>query len=160
MHENIKYEVAGRNPLSLCRIFFFFSEIVPCSPVCSLQYTVRSCAEQQKWTTFSPLSGQNSYIQGARGGPQNLIFIGILLFLLLRNPCKNLKSYDNPFWGKSNKAWKSAVILPEECGYIAGRVRLYCRKSAVIFPEECGYIAGRVWLYFCNENNGFPKLLS
>ena len=22
--------------------------------------------------------------------------------MLLRNPCKNLKSYDNPFWGKSN----------------------------------------------------------
>ena len=33
-------------------------------------------------------------------------------------PCKNLKSYDNPFWGKSNKVWKSADILPEECGYI------------------------------------------
>jgi hypothetical protein len=48
------------------------------------------------------LSGQNSYIKGARGGPPNLILIGILLFLLLRNPCKNLKSYDNPFWGKSN----------------------------------------------------------
>ena len=28
----------------------------------------------------------------------------------------------------------------EECGYIAGRVRLYSRKSAVIWPEECGYI--------------------
>merc|ERR1712074_47338 len=40
--------------------------------------------------------------RGLGGGPQNLIFIGILLFLLLRNPCKNLKSYDNPFWGKSN----------------------------------------------------------
>jgi len=67
---------------------------------------------------------------------------------------------------------KSADILPEECGYIAGRVRLYCRKSEDILPEEClpeecgyipegcGYIAGRVRLYFCNENNGFPKLLS
>ena len=22
--------------------------------------------------------------------------------MLLRSPCKNLKSYDNPFWGKSN----------------------------------------------------------
>ena len=31
-------------------------------------------------------------------------------------------------------------MLPEECGYIAGRVRLYSRKSAVILPEECGYI--------------------
>ena len=23
--------------------------------------------------------------------------------MLLRNPCKNLKSYDNPFWGKSKE---------------------------------------------------------
>ena len=34
------------------------------------------------------------------GGPPE-IFIGILLFLLLRSPCKNLKFYDNPFWCKS-----------------------------------------------------------
>jgi hypothetical protein len=49
---------------------------------------------------------------------------------------------------------KSAVILPEERGYmeeergyIAGRARLYCRKTAVILPEERGYI-------FCNKNSG------
>merc|ERR1712074_51322 len=72
-----------------------------CGPLLLLK--LRLGAQQQKWTTFSPLSGQNSYIWGARGGPRNLIFIGILLFLLLRNPCKNLKSYDNPFWGKSKE---------------------------------------------------------
>ena len=38
------------------------------------------------------------------GDPQNLFLIGILLFLLIRSPCKNLKSYYNPFLGKSNKA--------------------------------------------------------
>ena len=27
--------------------------------------------------------------------------------MLLRNPCKNLKSYDNPFWGKSNAGNKN-----------------------------------------------------
>ena len=36
---------------------------------------------------------------GGRGGPQNDFFIGILLFLLLRSPCKNVKPYDNPFCG-------------------------------------------------------------
>ena len=49
-----------------------------------------------------------------RGGPPNLIFIGILLFLLLRNPCKNLKSYVMPLWGFSNgtkKLMRSSVIL-------------------------------------------------
>ena len=40
------------------------------------------------------------------GGPRNLIFIGILLTLLLRSPCKNLKSYDNPLWGKSREGKK------------------------------------------------------
>jgi hypothetical protein len=33
---------------------------------------------------------------------QKKIFIGILIFLLLRSPCKNLEPYDNPFWGFSN----------------------------------------------------------
>ena len=40
MHENIKNEVAGRNPLSLCGIFFFFSEIVPCLFVGTLMYSL------------------------------------------------------------------------------------------------------------------------
>jgi hypothetical protein len=35
---------------------------------------------------------------------------------------------------------KSAVILPEECGYIFGRARLYSLNSVVIFQEECGFI--------------------
>ena len=40
------------------------------------------------------------FFRGVRPPPPNLIFIGILQFLLLRSPCKNLKSYDNPLWGK------------------------------------------------------------
>jgi hypothetical protein len=51
---------------------------------------------------ISPFSGQNRIILGGKGGPQNNFFIGILLFLLLRSPCKNLEPYDNPFWGFSN----------------------------------------------------------
>ncbi len=47
----------------------------------------------------SPFSGQNRVNWGGWEGPRNLIFIGILLTLLLRSPCKNLKSYDNPFYG-------------------------------------------------------------
>ena len=31
-----------------------------------------------------------------------LVFIGILIFMLLRSPCKNLKPYDNPFRDFSN----------------------------------------------------------
>ena len=43
------------------------------------------------WNIFenSPFSGQNRVNWGGRGGPRNLFFIGILLILLLRSPCKN-----------------------------------------------------------------------
>ena len=46
---------------------------------------------------FWLLSALNRLFQGAQGGPRNLIFIGILIFLLLRSPCKYLKSYDKSF---------------------------------------------------------------
>ena len=29
---------------------------------------------------------------------QNFVLVGILIFLLLRSPCKISKPYDNPFW--------------------------------------------------------------
>jgi hypothetical protein len=32
------------------------------------------------------------------GGSPNLFGVGILIFLLLRSPCKITKPYDNPFW--------------------------------------------------------------
>ena len=43
------------------------------------------------WNIFenSPFSGQNRVNWGGRGGHRNSFFIGILLFLLLRSPCKN-----------------------------------------------------------------------
>ena len=43
---------------------------------------------------ISPFSGQNRVILGGRGGPRIIFFIGILLFLLLRSPCKVSNSYD------------------------------------------------------------------
>ena len=61
--------------------------------------------------------------------------------MLLRNPCKNLKSYDNPFWGKSNggnNKMRSAVILARSAVILARsaviwtRSAVICRKSAVI----------------------------
>ena len=41
---------------------------------------------------------------------------------------------------KGGKNKKSAVILPEERGYMEEERGLILRKSAVIFPEERGYI--------------------
>ena len=39
--------------------------------------------------------------------------------MLLRSPCKNLKPYDNPFWGFEQRYWLNLVILPVESGYMA-----------------------------------------
>jgi hypothetical protein len=39
---------------------------------------------------------------GVGGVPQLIFFIEILLFLLIRSPCKNLETYDNPLLGFSN----------------------------------------------------------
>ena len=56
------------------------------------------------------------FLGGMGGGsPFFSSLIGIFIFLWLRSQCKNLKSYDTPFWGfnngrknkKSNKMWKN-----------------------------------------------------
>ena len=45
-----------------------------------------------------PFSAQKSHSAGGGGGPQIFWGVGILIFLLLRSPCKIAKPYDNPFW--------------------------------------------------------------
>ena len=40
----------------------------------------------------------------ARGWGSEFYFFHIILFLLVRSPCKNLKPYDNPFWDFNNGA--------------------------------------------------------
>jgi hypothetical protein len=46
--------------------------------------------------TFSKY--QKSHSAGGRWGPQIFWGVGILIFLLLRSPCKIAKPNDNPFW--------------------------------------------------------------
>ena len=38
-------------------------------------------------------------IWGGRGGPRVFFLIALLFYWLVRSPCKNSKSYDNPFYG-------------------------------------------------------------
>jgi hypothetical protein len=56
---------------------------------------------------------------GVGGVPDFFFFIAILLFLLLRSPCKNLESYDNPLLGFShggnNKKRKICKIVAYGC---------------------------------------------
>ena len=56
---------------------------------------------------FWLLSAQNRLLGGARGGPRNSFFIGILIFLLLRSPCKISKLSHKPFWEKRPSAQPS-----------------------------------------------------
>jgi hypothetical protein len=40
--------------------------------------------------------------KGPGGGGPNFIFLPEFLFILVRSPCKNLNSYDNPLWDFNN----------------------------------------------------------
>jgi hypothetical protein len=40
---------------------------------------------------------------GCRGGPRIFVGVGILIFVLLRSPCKIAKPYNSPFW--ENYQW-------------------------------------------------------
>jgi hypothetical protein len=51
--------------------------------------------EDNFWN-YPPLSAQLSH---SRGGPRIFFLIGILIFLLVRSPCKISKPYNNPYWG-------------------------------------------------------------
>ena len=55
-----------------------------------------------------------------------MIFLPEFLFILLRSPCKNLKPYDNPFWGleqryqeQENKRKQEKEKLPKIVAYLS-----------------------------------------
>ena len=66
--------------------------------------------QPQKWTTFYHFPVKIGFFRGV-GGPRNLILIGVLLFLLLRSPCKNFISYDNPFATHKVFPWDSSTQI-------------------------------------------------
>jgi hypothetical protein len=81
------------------------------------------------------------------GGPRVCFWVGILISLLVRSPCKISESYDNPLWafeqkgqGVRSNGRRSAVIWQEDPGYIAAGAHLYYRRSTVKWQEECGYM--------------------
>ena len=56
----------------------------------------------RQFLNLPPLSPQICDSAGVGGIPDFLLLIGILIFVLLRSPCKNLEPYGNPFWDFSN----------------------------------------------------------
>ena len=71
------------------------------SGACFCRITFRHLPQPLQSHIQDPSQKSGPLFWGGKGAPKNLIFIVILLFLLLRSPCQNLKSYDSPFWGKS-----------------------------------------------------------
>ena len=51
----------------------------------------------QQFLNFCP--PQYVIVQGVWGGPRLIFLIGILIFMLLRSPCKLSEPYGNPFLG-------------------------------------------------------------
>ena len=51
------------------------------------------------FTSHQPIRAETPIWRG-REGPQILFSIALCFYWLVRSPCKNLKSYDNLFWGK------------------------------------------------------------
>merc|ERR1712105_307639 len=87
--------------------------------------------QQQKWTTC-PV--KIAIFRGLGGVPK-FNFHWNPLFLLLRNPCKNLKSYDNPFWGKSKegkkKEKKTSEKIPKIMAYLSCSAKLLVARNTL-----------------------------
>ena len=97
----------------------------------------------QQFLNLPPLSPQICHSAGGRGGPR-FFFIGILIFLLVRSLCKNLKPYDNPFWdfsngGKSGNGWKK---IPKIVVYLSllrwSHALRSDQKTYLSFPDTFG----------------------
>jgi hypothetical protein len=50
------------------------------------------------FSKYPPFPPKNRIVRGVAGIPEFFFWVGILIFLLLRSPCKISKPYDNPFW--------------------------------------------------------------
>jgi hypothetical protein len=63
-----------------------------------IQSQIRSFGTLGQLFKIPPFSAQKLHSAWGRGGLPNFFLVGILIFLLLRSPCKISKPYDNPFW--------------------------------------------------------------
>ena len=71
--------------ISICEIFTMNRTNRIVSNIDKYQIFRHACL-QSRFHKISPFSGQNNWVY--RGDPPNIFFIGILIFLLLRSPCK------------------------------------------------------------------------
>jgi X-X-X-Leu-X-X-Gly heptad repeat protein len=107
--------------------------------------------------------------RGPGGGGPNFIFFPEFLLFLFRSPCKNLKSYNNPFWcfeqryrfreiySGSVRLYSGSVRLYSGSGRLySGSVRKYSRKNVVKIVAYLSCSAGRT--HFARTNT--PELFS
>ena len=77
-----------------------------------------------KETEFTPFDSYDmslGLVKSDLNPARAIIFlIWILIFMLLRSPCKDLKPYDNPFWDFSNGGKiKKKINLPKIVAYLS-----------------------------------------
>ena len=87
-------------------------------------------------------------IWGGRGGPRSFFLIPWLFYWLVRSPCKNLKSYDNPLNPKFQNhtttfemfTWQQFSIITGQCTHLAPtnssqRQRMHFALTNLFYPE-------------------------
>jgi hypothetical protein len=99
----------------------------------------------QQFLNFSPQICESA---GGWGVPK-FFFIGILIFMLLRSPCKNLKPYDNPFWGFEQR-WREEkkIDLPKIVAYLS----LLCWSHGLRSDENSGLAKFLCWSQALRSN--------
>ena len=72
------------------------------------------------------------------GVPKFLLLIGIIIFLLVRSPCKILEPYDNPFWDFSNG--RESGIIPKKVAYLScSAVRTHFARTKIVLEGQDFY---------------------
>ena len=84
------------------------------------------------WQLFKipPFSAQKSHSARGRGVPKILFWVGILIVLLLRSPCKIAKPYNNHFWENEQWAGREKERKREKNAIYSGHLRLCQQQRA------------------------------
>ena len=103
------------------------------------------------WDIFEMMtfSFQNRVIWGGGKGSLRNMFSAILIFFILKSPCKMSEPYDNPFFGCSNgskREKKFLLVRPALLSLLQWR-RQFPRIKSEKIPKLVAYLSLLHWLY-------------